>query len=162
VDPARGTETLAEILLEIDTPRWAGVGFRLRSGKAIGTPRKEAVVTFKAASALPAGLHGPSLPTRLRIGFGPDCLALELDVNGPGDPFELERVALRAEFGAGDLPAYGEVLAGVLDGDPTLSVRGDTAEQCWRIIEPVLAAWRRDDVPLEEYPAGSAGPGRSA
>ncbi|HZI97142.1 MAG TPA: glucose-6-phosphate dehydrogenase [Actinomycetales bacterium] len=158
VDPSRGTETLAEVLLEVDTPRWSGVPFLLRSGKAIGTARKEAVVTFKAASALPAGLHGTPQPTRLRIGFGPDGLVLELDVNGPGDPFELERVALRTDFGAGDLTAYGEVLAGVLDGDPTLSVRGDTAERCWRIIEPVLDAWRRDDVPLEEYPAGSTGP----
>ena len=46
----------------------------------------------------------------------------------------------------------------MLDGDPTLSVRGDTAEECWRIVEPVLDAWRADEVPLEEYPAGSAGP----
>ena len=158
VDPSRATETLAEVVVEVDTPRWAGVPFRLRSGKAIGAPRKEAVVEFKPASALPAGLHGTSQPTRLRIGFGPDRLVLELDINGPGDPFTLDRVALATDFGAGDLPAYGEVLAGVLDGDPTLSVRGDTAERCWRIIEPVLDAWRRDDVPLEEYPAGTAGP----
>jgi hypothetical protein len=36
-------------------------------------------------------------------------------------------------------------------GDPTLSVRGETAIECWRIVEPVLAAWRNDQVPLEEY-----------
>ncbi|MBN9190846.1 MAG: glucose-6-phosphate dehydrogenase, partial [Cellulomonas sp.] len=46
----------------------------------------------------------------------------------------------------------------VLDGDPVLSVRGDAAEQCWRIIQPILDAWRRGDVPLEDYPAGSQGP----
>jgi glucose-6-phosphate 1-dehydrogenase len=50
------------------------------------------------------------------------------------------------------------VLRGVLNDDPTLSVRGDTAEECWRIVEPILAAWRRDDVPLLDYPAGSSGP----
>ncbi len=52
----------------------------------------------------------------------------------------------------------GEVLEGVLSDDPTLSVRGDTAVQCWRIVEPVLRAWRAGLVPLDEYPAGSTGP----
>jgi glucose-6-phosphate 1-dehydrogenase len=41
-----------------------------------------------------------------------------------------------------------------------LSVRGDVAVDCWRIVEPVIEAWRRDEVPLEEYPAGSDGPAR--
>ncbi len=45
VDPDRGTETLAEVVLHVDTWRWAGVPFRLRSGKALGRARKEAVIT---------------------------------------------------------------------------------------------------------------------
>jgi glucose-6-phosphate 1-dehydrogenase len=40
----------------------------------------------------------------------------------------------------------------------TLSVRGDEAEEAWRVVEPVLAAWHEHRVPLEEYPAGSDGP----
>jgi glucose-6-phosphate 1-dehydrogenase len=51
------------------------------------------------------------------------------------------------------------VLEGILDGDPTLSVRADTAVQCWRIVGPVLASWKAGEVPLEEYAAGSEGPG---
>jgi glucose-6-phosphate 1-dehydrogenase len=50
------------------------------------------------------------------------------------------------------------VLAGVLTGDPTLSVRGDTAEDCWRVVAPVLRAWRAGTVPMDTYPAGSPGP----
>ena len=46
----------------------------------------------------------------------------------------------------------------MLEGDPTLSVRADTAEECWRIVEPMLAAWRSDEVPMDTYRAGSAGP----
>ena len=43
--------------------------------------------------------------------------------------------------------------------DPEKSTtRGDTAEQCWRIVQPIIDAWRSDAVPLEEYPAGSSGP----
>ena len=49
-------------------------------------------------------------------------------------------------------------LRGILDGDPSLSIRGDTAEQCWRILEPAIAAWRAGAVPLEDCQAGSNGP----
>jgi glucose-6-phosphate 1-dehydrogenase len=161
VDPTRGTETLAEVVLAVDTWRWAGVPFRLRSGKALGAVRKEAVITFRQPPRIPDGLTGCDQPDRLRITFGPDRLALDLNINGPGDPFALDPVTLEAAFGPGELPAYGEVLRGVFHDDPTLSVRGDTAEQCWRIVEPVLTAWRKDEVPLQHYPAGSTGPADS-
>jgi glucose-6-phosphate 1-dehydrogenase len=46
----------------------------------------------------------------------------------------------------------------VLGDDPTLSIRGDVAVQCWRIVQPILDAWQRGEVPLDEYPAGSGGP----
>jgi glucose-6-phosphate 1-dehydrogenase len=161
VDPGRNTETLAEVVLAVDTWRWAGVPFRLRSGKAMSATRKEAVITFKQPARVPDGLTGYDRPDRLRIGFGPDHLALDVNINGPGDPFVIDPVTLDVDFGPGDLPAYGEVLRGVLDDDPTLSVRGDTAEQCWRIVEPALTAWRKGEVPLLEYPAGSTGPADS-
>ena len=160
IDPQRKTETLAAVVLEVNTWRWAGVPFRLRSGKAIGSPRKEVCVTFREPPLVPPGLTGCDLQDRLRIGIDPGGGALNLDLNisGPGDPFGIDQATLNASFGAGELPEYGEVLKGVLDGDPTLSVRGDMAVDGWRIIEPVQAAWRADEVPLEEYPAGSGGP----
>ncbi|HEU5486812.1 MAG TPA: glucose-6-phosphate dehydrogenase [Microlunatus sp.] len=158
VDPARNTETLAEVDLEVDNWRWAGVRFRLRSGKALRSRRKEIVITFKPPPHVPTGLTGRAEPARLRLQLGPDRMSWEMNVNGPADPFELDRVTLSSDLSPGRLPAYGEVLAGVLDADPFLSVRGDAAEECWRILEPVIGAWRRGDTPLEEYPAGSDGP----
>lgn len=50
------------------------------------------------------------------------------------------------------------MLAGVLDGDAMLAVRGDTAVRCWLIVEPVLRAWAAGKVPMQTYPAGSEGP----
>ncbi|MEA2439963.1 MAG: glucose-6-phosphate 1-dehydrogenase [Thermoleophilaceae bacterium] len=160
VDPSRGTETLAEVVFAVHTWRWSGVPFRLRSGKAIGSPRKEVTITFKEPQLIPPGLTGCDQPDRLHIGIGPgpDRLGLDLNVSGPGDPFGIDPVTLDATFGAGDLPEYGEVLKGVVEGDPTLSVRGDMAVECWRIIEPVQEAWRSGAVSLEEYAAGSGGP----
>jgi glucose-6-phosphate 1-dehydrogenase len=159
VDPDRNTETFAEVVLAVNTWRWAGVPFRVRAGKALRALRKEAVVSFKQPPWVPTGLTGYDRPDQLRIGFDPDRLSLDVNINGPADPSELDRVTLQAAFGPRQLPPYGEVLRGVLEGDPTLSVRGDIAVECWRIVEPVLTAWRDDQVPLQEYPAGSTGPG---
>jgi glucose-6-phosphate 1-dehydrogenase len=160
VDPARGTETLAEVVLAVDTWRWAGVPFRVRSGKALQPGRTEVAVTFKRPQRIPTGLTGGDQPDRLRMGIDLDAGRLDLDLNitGPGDPFELDPVTLKADFPPGELPPYGEVLKGILNGDPFLSVRGDTAVDCWRIIEPVQEAWRRGEVPLLDYAAGTAGP----
>jgi glucose-6-phosphate 1-dehydrogenase len=142
----------------IDTWRWAGVPFVLRSGKALSDPRQEIVFTLRPVPHLPAGFDGPPEQSKVRIGIKPATFDVDLITNGRDDPFELEHDVLHAEFGPSELSAYGEVLAELCEGDPTLSVRGDVAEQCWRIVTPVLAAWRRDAVRLDTYPAGSRGP----
>jgi glucose-6-phosphate 1-dehydrogenase len=160
VDPERQTETLAEVMLAVDTWRWSGVPFRLRSGKALQRHHWEAAVTFRDPSRIPDGLSGARRPDRLRIGFEPDRLSLDININGPGDPSVIDEATLETDFAAGELPPYGQVLAGVLDGDPTLSVGGAAVVECWRILEPVREAWRNNNVPLEDYPAGSAGPER--
>jgi glucose-6-phosphate 1-dehydrogenase len=158
VDASRHTETWAEMTVVIDNWRWAGVPFVLSSGKAMGDACQDVLVTFKPVPHLPTGLTGVTGPSQLRLSLKPPRLDLDLVINGEGNPFELERVALSASMQDGELTAYGEVLAGLLEGDPVLSVRGDVAEQCWRIVEPVLHAWEADRVPLETYPAGSTWP----
>jgi glucose-6-phosphate 1-dehydrogenase len=149
VDPTRHTETLAEVRLGIENPRWAGVPFLLRSGKALSDDRKGILVTFKDVSHLPTGFTGVEGPARLWIALGPDEIELDLVINGEGDPFELDRVTLRTGFAAGGLPPYGEVLSGLLSDDPTLSVSADVVEECWRRVAPVLTAWASDSVSLE-------------
>ena len=158
VDPQRGTETLAEVTFEIDNWRWAGVPFVLRSGKAIGHARQDIVITFAPVPHLPRGLTGAADPAQLKISIKPATLDLDLLINGEGDPFTLDRTSLSTTLGDAAMSAYGEVIASLIDGDPVLSVRGDIAEQCWRIVTPVLDAFREYRVPLEEYPAGSQGP----
>ena len=158
VDPARTTETLAEMVFAVDNWRWAGVPFVLRSGKALSDNRKDIVITFKEVPHLPTGMTGHGGPAQLRISLDPHLMELDLNINGEGNPFTLDSVTLSATFADSDLPAYGEVLEGILTGDATLSVRGDVAEECWRIVSPVLSAWRKNSVPIENYAAGSSGP----
>lgn len=158
VDAARGTETLAEMTVEVRNARWQGVPITLRSGKALSSGHRAVTVAFKPVRHLPGGFVGESEPSVLVFSLGPDTMSLGLNVNGADDPLELERVTLAADLGEGALKAYGEVLSGILDGDAMLAVRGDAAEQCWRIVQPVIDAWRKNEVPLDEYAAGTAGP----
>jgi glucose-6-phosphate 1-dehydrogenase len=121
VDPARATETFAEVLMTVDTPRWAGTTFRLRAGKALSR-----------------GYKGIVLHRR----------------DGEDERIEVDRL------GEGEPPAYAHVLRDLLSGGSALSVRGDEAEEAWRIVTPVLRTWADDRVALLEYPAGSDGPPR--
>ncbi len=134
-----------------------GAGPARRSGCAparrSGQERREIAVYFKSVPHEP--FDDRDRPNVLRFTLSPDAIALELNLNGEGDPFDLERVSLDNAFPTQELPPYSLLLKEILEGDPTLSIRGDEAEELWRIVEPVLQAWERDEVPLEEYPAGS-------
>ncbi len=69
-------------------------------------------------------------------------------------------MSLVAELESPELPAYGQLLHSVLTGDTALAIRGDEAEESWRVVSPVLEAWAKDVVPLQDYTAGSDGPAR--
>jgi glucose-6-phosphate 1-dehydrogenase len=158
VDPQRNTETFAEVVLELEGWRWAGTRFLLRTGKALARRRKEAVVRFRPIPHVPFDDAKP-VPNELRIGLdGPYDFVLCLTGMASGPPSHLAPLVLDADLSAPELPAYSRVLMDVLKGEITLSIRGDEAEESWRVLTPVLQAWADDRVPLQEYPAGSAGP----
>ena len=148
VDPARCTETYAELVLELDAPRWAGTRFLLRAGKALAADRKGVLLHFRAA----APASDPPAAERVAA----DQLWIDLDgpLEGPqpGGPPGVP----------GESAAYRQVLADLLGGGSRTSVSGEESELAWRIVQPVLDAWADGAVPLLEYPAGSPGPtGRS-
>jgi glucose-6-phosphate 1-dehydrogenase len=157
VDPTHRTETFAEIELSLDTWRWHGATFRLRTGKALGRNRKEVAVRFRPVPHLPRGMYGDPRPNVLRFGLDPESVVIELA--GVGSRARtLVPLTLTADLEPAELPAYGQVLLDVLNRDATLAIRADEAEESWRVVTPVLAAWAKDLVPLEEYAAGSDGP----
>jgi glucose-6-phosphate 1-dehydrogenase len=162
VDPERNTETFAEVLLELDTWRWQGTRFRIRTGKAIGRNRLEVVVRFRPVPRLPFGNDIPQPPANeLRIGldvYDPGNLTMHLTGTRSGSPPRLVPLTMTADLPAPELPEYSRVLLDILEGDSTLSIRGDEAEQAWRIVTPIIEAWAEGRVPMQEYPAGSSGP----
>jgi len=158
VDPSRNTETLAEMTVEIRNARWAGVPITLRSGKALGDGVRQITVVFRPIAHTPVGFHDDAPRNVVVIGLSPEYLRVQLSTNVEGDRLSLEPTVLDAELGESPIRPYGEILAHILAGDPLLSVRGDVAEDCWRIVTPVLDAWAAGTVPMDTYVAGSAGP----
>ncbi|ROO50841.1 glucose-6-phosphate 1-dehydrogenase [Micromonospora sp. Llam0] len=157
VDPARGTETYAELTVHIDNWRWSGVPFKLRTGKALAADRREIVIRF---ADVPHAIftERDSQCNELRLQLDPDRMSLRLNVNGIGDPFDLEPVEMVTELARQAPSPYGQLLLAIIEGDTRLSAQAQEAEESWRIIEPVLAGWAEGRTPLRDYPAGSTGP----
>lgn len=163
VDPDRGTETFAEVTLSIDNLRWAGVPFVLRAGKALSGFRGEIAVHFKPVPHLAFQHADDPRPNVLRVRLEPNRVTLNLNVNGPYDPFDLEQIEFGADFAPQEFfAAYEALFLDLLEGNTTLFVRADEAEEAWRVSEPILDSWAKGLVPLLEYPAGSDGPGEAS
>lgn len=157
VDPERETETFVQVTLEVDTWRWNGVPVTLRSGKAIGDPAQHIRVTFRRPPHAYKGWPHPTAPNALSVGFEEEHVQLEANVGSPFDSRGMNRLTLSSGVPEPGLTAYGSVMRWILDGDPTFTVRADATEEGWRIIDLIQHAYDTC-APLQEYPAGSAGP----
>lgn len=158
VDPGRDTETYASLTLEVENPRWAGAPFTLRSGKAIEADSAEIAIHFRS---LPRYLldRWPGVePNVLRLGLTEPYVRLATTLNGPDR--RAERHQLELHGAAPQRSPYANLILEMLRGDATLFIRGDEAEEAWRIVDPVMAAWSAGDVPMQEYVAGQAPPGQ--
>jgi glucose-6-phosphate 1-dehydrogenase len=157
VDPSRNTETYASVALEVESPRWVGVPFTLRSGKALEADSAEIAIHFRP---LPRYLldHWPGVdPNVLKVGLTEPYVRLATTLNGPERTAESRELEARST--APRFTAYAHLIQEMLSGDPMLFIRGDEAEEAWRIIDPVTKAWSAGDVPMQEYAAGRAPPG---
>lgn len=150
VDPSRGTETLAEVRLTVDTDDWRGVPITLRSGKAIGDPRQEITVQYRSV--------GDAKGTTLRLHFEDDSVLMEVNVADPRIHDSLQRATFHTNLVPSRLSAYGRVVRGLVKRDGATELHAESPVRAWEILQPVFNAFGNDDVPLEEYPAGSSGP----
>ncbi|WP_305785549.1 glucose-6-phosphate dehydrogenase [Symbioplanes lichenis] len=152
------TETYVATTLAIDTPRWAGVPFHLRTGKLLPATATEVVVEFKppSHSLVPATNPEPNL-LRLRLGKK-DGITLSLQAKQPGAEVVTTPVALSAGFDEAFGPrreAYERLLDDAMDGSHLRFAHEETIAQEWRIVGPVLDS-ASEPHPYEE---GSWGPG---
>jgi glucose-6-phosphate 1-dehydrogenase len=158
VAPNSQVETFASMRLMVDSWRWEGVPFYIRSGKLLPVTCTE---IFARLRRPPSILYDKSAENHLRFRISPTTdAAIGLNVmgsqeTGVGKPTEL--VASRHP-GADERDAYERVLSDALVGDRTLFAREDYVEEAWRIVDPVL-----DNVtPVHTYEPGTWGPAEVA
>jgi glucose-6-phosphate 1-dehydrogenase len=157
------TDTYAALKLQIDTWRWAGVPFYLRTGKALSARDTEIVITFKQVpyacfrETPVAELPANTLVFQLQPDEG---INLSFLVKKPGPAIEATPIALdfayADTFKIGGRTGYETLLYDMLMGDQTLFQRADQIEAGWAAIQPILDAWKRGKPEL--YEPGSAGP----
>jgi glucose-6-phosphate 1-dehydrogenase len=166
VDPHSTTETYVALRLMIDNWRWANVPFYLRTGKALRGKQTEVAIKFKQA---PIAMFRDTPVDRLAenflvIGIQPnECIGLEFNAKTPGPSIAIGGVSMtfRYEdyFEAAPSTGYETLIYDCMVGDAILYPRADGIEAGWRVVQPLLDAWRdAPDEHLASYRAGSDGP----
>ena len=165
VKPDSTTETYAAIRLDIDTRRWAGVPFYLRTGKRLGRRVTEIAVVFKKAPHLPftdtatEELGQNAVVIRVQPDEG---VTMRFGAKVPGNQMEVRDVTM--DFGYGRAftesspEAYERLILDVLLGDPPLFPRHEEVELSWKILDPIEAHWAKQKGGLDQYEAGTWGP----
>lgn len=153
------TESFAALKLYVDNWRWQGVPFYLRSGKRLAATHSEIAVQFKSVPGLPFQEEG-QVNNWIIFQMKPkETIDIVAVAKKPGLDLEGRKVVLSTPYtGKGDIEysAYEQLLMDALVGDRTHFLRFDEVEWAWRILEPVLEAWKQDRP--EGYAAGSQGP----
>jgi len=164
IDPGSTTETYAAVRLDIDTRRWAGVPFYLRTGKRLGRRVTEVAVVFKRAPHLPfeATATEELGQNALVIRVQPDeGLALRFGSKVPGTAMEVRDVTMDFAYGEAftesSPEAYERLILDVLIGEAPLFPRHEEVEQSWRVLDPVEQFWAGQGQP-EPYASGTWGP----
>jgi glucose-6-phosphate 1-dehydrogenase len=162
------TETYAAIRLDIDTRRWAGVPFYLRTGKRLGRRVTEIAVVFKSAPHLPfeatatEELGHNALVIRVQPDEG---ISVRFGSKVPGTAMEVRDVTMDFSYGESFLEsspeAYERLILDVLIGEAPLFPRHEEVELSWKILDPVEEFWATQPQP-DAYGAGTWGPPSAA
>jgi glucose-6-phosphate 1-dehydrogenase len=165
VDPKSRTETYVAMKLQLDTWRWSGVPFYLRTGKALSRRDTEIVLQFKPVPCALFRAAGVTLPptNRLVIRIQPDeGISLDFLAKLPGPAVETVPVSMdfryADHFRLGNLTGYETLLYDMLTGDQTLFQRADAIEAAWAAVQPILDVWGRGRGRPQLYEPGSSGP----
>ncbi len=158
------TETFAAITVHVETRRWAGVPFYLRTGKRLGRRVTEVAVVFKKAPHLPFTQTATEDLTQnaLVIRVQPDeGMTMRFGSKVPGTAMEIRDVNMDFAYGGSfteaSAEAYERLILDVLLGDPPLFPRHEEVELSWKILDPVLAHWAKKGTP-DPYDSGTWGP----
>ncbi len=169
VNPESQTETYAAMKLSIDNWRWAGVPFYIRAAKRLTERVTEVVITFKKAPLDLFGAPGKSQIEQnvLTLRIQPDDgIKLQFGNKVPGPVTDIKQVKMEfsyaAEFGKSSANGYERLLLDAMLGDGTLFAEGAGVEATWKLMTPILEAWKAQQKEFPNYAAGTWGPDEGA
>ena len=157
VSPKSDTETYFKVRGSINSPKWKGVPLVIESGKRLGAPLKEIVVSFKHPMPCLCPPNGPHHKNEIIFRMEPrEEILIEFWSKKLGFTFETERrefhYMLREQ--SEHVPyveEYAKLLLDCVRGDQSLFISTEEIRAMWRFTDPILAAWREGKVPLETY-----------
>ena len=160
VAPDSQVETFAALCLHIDTWRWAGVPFYIRTGKCLPISTTQVIVDLKSP---PIAIFDETKPVQsnyFRFRLSPEVvIAAGAWVKRPGEEMVGDPVELVARHSISDTKSpYERLLGDAIRGDMSLFTSDDVVEAAWRVVDPVL----RHAVPVEEYEPASWGPAKAS
>ena len=160
VDPDSDVETYIALKFYIDSWRWSGVPWFIRTGKELSCTATEAVIRFNVPPRLlftPEGAQDPPANlVRFRLGSD-DGVTFHLQAKAPGDELATEAIDLDVAFNKAlgrREAAYQRLIEDALEGDRRRFGRSDSVIEQWRIVEEI------DDHPPQSvlYRQGTMGP----
>jgi glucose-6-phosphate 1-dehydrogenase len=159
------TETFAALRLTVQSWRWAGVPFYLRTGKCLARKVTEIAIALKPVPHLAFQQDDADgvRPNQLVLTMQPnEGVSLQLGAKVPGTRMTIRPVNMEFLYGTAFISespeAYERLITDAMRGDATLFTRNDEAEAQWRICDPIVQTWARTPGPLPQYRAGSQGP----
>ncbi len=157
VRPDSKTETFASMQIHIDSWRWEGVPFFIRTGKCLPVTATEVLVRLKQPPQQLFDSSRSESPNHVRFRLGPDRVAIALGAQAkqPGEEMTGEDIELYVCRQKGDEQgAYERLLSDAMEGDTSLFAREDGVEEAWRIVDPIV----KMPTPIFEYAPGTWGP----
>jgi glucose-6-phosphate 1-dehydrogenase len=138
VAPGSTVETYAALRLEIDSWRWDGVPFFIRTGKCLPLTATEVIVNLKRP---PLSRLAPGRGNHVRLRLNPELsIALGANIKRPGEAMvgEPTELSLLSHPTGDEMTAYERLLGDAMAGDATLFARQDAVEAAWAIVDRVL------------------------
>jgi glucose-6-phosphate 1-dehydrogenase len=161
VDPTSTTETFVALKMQLDSWRWAGVPFYVRTGKRLPKRTTEIAIQFRRPplEIFKRVSKSSVAPNLLIINVQPDeGISVRFEAKLPGTRMQLAPVMMhftyRSAFGGPVPEAYETLLLDAMLGDPTLFARHDFVESSWALITPIHERWSRSPADLAAYEAG--------
>jgi glucose-6-phosphate 1-dehydrogenase len=153
------TETFAVHRVFIDSPRWQGVPFFIRTGKSLAVTATEATIRWKRGRCPVLEESSPPAPNYVRFRLGPDnVIALGANVKKDGEAMVGERAELVLRRSPADeMKPYERLIGDALDGDVALFADEKAVEQAWRVVDPIAGVKE-----VFRYEPGSWGPPEAA